>query len=347
MDILTDKYLPKEDVLNIAYAIPPEDIVKFCATNKYTLSLCKNDDFWRGYINKNQKKYNKILITFAIMGETYLWKRLWTNSVKYDVISERKMIIRCFRQAVLNGNDDTANIIYKYVKRQNNKEALKLEVLLEDAIIKNDFKLSKILLIEYAKKNKTAYRINAVLAHASNLNIVNYIKEIHDKENMNLMCVLRLVFEDSIKIGNLPLVAEMLQTHPTYNNMSAEFLIKTPNYDIFKLILSFRINFWRDLSTRINEEEIDDPDDQLINSIMITNKNITFDLIEHLPKYARYILIGSSMAFKIDQYFKILEKYDITLTQYEYDRILTDLSDWGEDYKVYLVEKKFSHLKNR
>ncbi len=56
MDILDTKYLPEDDLLNIAYSTSPKEIFTFCRINKSPNNICKKIS-WKKYINGCCRKW--------------------------------------------------------------------------------------------------------------------------------------------------------------------------------------------------------------------------------------------------------------------------------------------------
>ncbi len=114
MEILLDKTISTDELIIIAYSVPPSSILNFCHINKLTDNICGSSNFWHDYINADQNKYNKLIVSIAKNGNSKLFSQLWGNGYlkPKNIISEPYLLGECYKVAYLNGHDDLTNILY-------------------------------------------------------------------------------------------------------------------------------------------------------------------------------------------------------------------------------------------
>ncbi len=115
MDILINKYISDDEILNILLNTPAKDIVNLSNVNKKTRQITANITFWQNYINNSQLQYNKLMLALAKNGGLSLFKQLWPysdNKLSNIVISEPKILKEAFELSFLNGHETMADYIY-------------------------------------------------------------------------------------------------------------------------------------------------------------------------------------------------------------------------------------------
>ncbi len=126
MDILNSKYLSADELRQIALNTSATAIIPFCQTNKATMKVCNNPNFWIDYIGDNQRRYNKLILQIAKNGELQLFRKLWGNK-NLKIVIEPRLLIPAFEKAYLNGHELMADYLI-YLHKQFKVDADEYEL---------------------------------------------------------------------------------------------------------------------------------------------------------------------------------------------------------------------------
>ncbi len=260
MDISQHHYISPDNIRNIVQYISPKQIFEFCRVNKQSRQVCRSQNFWPIYINKNQRRYNKLILEIAKEGDLKLFTQLWTNLP--SVISEPKLLFPAFEIAFTNGHEelaehlhnlyftwseyvldelkyedkwrDSLNVIYqqwrstdKILQENNNKglylhnfEIEKFKILLKNAVISDDLEYAENL-IKDPKGISGFSNINNALSYANSIDSLKILIRLGKKYGYDATWT--IIFENALKNSNYNILPDFnIYSRQTMFNLALE-----------------------------------------------------------------------------------------------------------------------------
>lgn len=349
MDILTDKYLSPDEAKEIAYRVPPKDIISFCRTSSVLHNICKQSNFWINYVDSNQEKYNKLMIELARNGKLEIFKRLWgAVGPGISTISEPKLLQPAFEIAYLNGHEHMAD--YLYALLQNWK-------LIEPSSIK----LSELIELLYDKWGKV--RINKAYSEVEifNLSLISPIEnnDLDKVESMfhNIDSDIRSIFIIDEAISHSTAIEsfnKIIKLAKKYNYPASLYNIlikslKNGNFVLGKYLadsiggpssdIEYAVGFaFVSNTNKALEFARQYASDRNIRPTLIGNKEMARAIVNMKEGQLRiYALAASHKAFKAYDYVRFIKEYYECLNICQQYYIIHELLVNGEFYKAKVV----------
>ncbi len=330
MDILTNRYISPDELIQIAYKTSPRNIISFCHINRRTKDICNSNDFWNNYIADNQKTYNKLMKQLAISGELKLFRQFWGNGhLRPDnIVSDASLLFKLFENAVLNGHIVMSEYLYMlytikipvgrrgkndlYIQLKNlydmwdidktqvtrNKEMIRSEflVFLKYAIRNNSINFAlKLIKTSPIDENNEGYPgIYEPLSYCKNIKILNTVLDGLQKLNIFFGP------DDTIEVFALAL--------SNSNFRLAEELLKLNSHLKSYLNFAFTAKSARTLNFIVKNFTTDEI---MAYNGSIYNKDVTYYMLNQTndEKKELYIIMNSCFAFKPHEYIDLIMNY--------------------------------------
>ncbi len=369
MDLLDDKYLPYEDVQNILYNTSPKQIFAFCAVTPTTRKICRSENFWRNYIGNSQRRYNKLILEIARIGDLELFKQLWMFS---DVIySEPKILMPALEIAILNGMDDIAeyllylhkvwldrnmhnmnveddkNMIYKAWKKAMNKENWRLEyliislryhkypLLLREAVIADDLDTA----VNIIKKHWFYINhsdVTEAIALAKSFASYKICKWTADVQGLRFEGAKKNdLFNKIVLKANFTLAVEIINYYKSKKSKKRNPAKANGIRAALKSKSNQSLKFIRDiyngspLLLRYYDIEHN-----------IGNKDVLYEMISGEPRRYQYsVLLASYMTFRPHEYIDVILKYLRCVIESDKNTIISNMLKIGEFYRAKLFSE--------
>ncbi len=367
MNILSNKYISEDEILNILYSTSPKDILSFTKITKVTRRLSSTSTFWHTYLNESQSRYNKLMLRLAEEGELKLFKKLWpvTKIAKTTkLISEAKILKPAFETSVLNNHDEMADYLYVLDALWINSKFRSLGEYTDDfiSLIKSmDNFWNTMPIIDNIKKYREIIDENkfiVVLQYTVIHNHIEYAKELIMNYAGNarnvawekvLACAKSMSVVNKLKsvIGTSPPDMLILQCAVEYGNYKiAKYYFKFLNIrnryqtrHLFRKIINNKyaqVFFWDFLQPFIKE---------YININMyyhnVGNKIVFDKLFDILNDELRTdMILDSPFIFKPYEYVELIMETMGCVSRVELLDIVNRLLEYGEYYRASILREE-------
>lgn len=326
-------HLPTELVIEIAYKLEPEYILKFLQVNKLNRSLHNSLLFWINYASQSQEIYNESMVALVKAGNITLFKKLWGNKKMLPkVVSDPKMLNDLFETAFRMGHEDLADYCYflwfsmcSFIYSDDEKIVLLdyIEQLYEhwNALVNNNYIN---LYYEHVKINKSYQNIIKELL-ADNVKKAVHLLDEHLK-NFGDTLGLERVLAYSQSIHTLDLLINMgLAELDLYFGKPNKLIrivfihaLKNGNFKLSKQLIDSMgsmLNPVLNFALRNNRNDSLEFIQEIGNNIpsdpdFVGNKNVVYSLLSLIDDSKKSNLILTSFsAFKPYEYIELINKY--------------------------------------
>ncbi len=373
MELLSDKYISGDELLNIAYNTKTKHIFSFCQLNKLSNDICRNVNFWLNYIDNDQQKYNSIILEFARNGRFKLFKELWgINLLKYkniDIISEPASLIPAFELAYLNGYEEFSKYLIKldilwreYQRKIRLSDGIKSNFSLTSLSINinklyeswaNDTGKNKIIDASWYK-NTSIILLRQYLIRDDVDDAINLLTEVdihyyaYNLSYCNSLFSLKKILKAISRPENDDDIIWLnIINGAIVNNMSLAKEILHKNPKLKKYIYDYNIKASKSPNIIDFIHEYLDIDSVAANSIgsNYENKilvNYILDTYSDDSIVVHNIILKSERAFKPYEYVNLLIDYMGCITSKEKKDIIIDMLNAGQYYKIKVLLENIS-----